>query len=258
MIRLFVSDIDGCLSEPFRPFDRERLDTIARMAATGSLFDVPSTPPAFSICTGRPYAYTEAMTQLLGLTTPVLFEAGAGLFDPTTTRTSWHPDFDRELEDEIADVRSWLSSQIQGTDLFVDTGKRTQASLVGPSRNEVRALLPRVRERLADNHPGLVAVSTPVSIDILSQRLRKAQGLKWMAQRLRISMSEIAFIGDTDGDIGGLRVAGRSFAPSNANAEVRSIVDVVTKGKAAIGVHEAYLACIRENDLGVPAAEGDS
>ncbi len=247
MIRLFVSDIDGCLSEPFRPYDRDRLDAIARLAASGDARRVPVTPPAFSICTGRPYAYTEAMTQLLGLTTPVLFEAGAGMFDPVTTRTVWHPAFDRALEAEVEDLRSWLSSEVQGTDLFVDLGKRTQASIIGPARGAIYGMLPAVRERLAAHHPDFVAVTTPVSIDILGRRLTKAHGLEWMSAELRIPLSEMAFIGDTDGDVGGLRAVGRSFAPSNASAEVLGVVDVVTEGAAAGGVHEAYLACIRVN-----------
>jgi hypothetical protein len=247
MIRLFVSDIDGCLSEPFRPFDRERLDAIARLAARGDPWGVPGAPPAFSLCTGRPYAYTEAMTQALGLTMPVLFEAGAGLFEPVKARTTWHPEFDEALERDLEELRSWLASVVRGTGLFVDIGKRTQASVIGPARDDVRGMLPLVRARVAERHPDLTVASTPVSIDILSRRLTKARGLAWLADELRIPLAETAFIGDTDGDIGGLRAVGRSFAPANASDEVRSVVDVVTTGRVAEGVHEAYLACIRTN-----------
>lgn len=258
MIRLFVSDIDGCLAQPFRAYDRDRLDAIARLAATGDSSRVPETPPAFSLCTGRPYAYTEAVAQLLGLTTPVLFEAGAGLFDPETTATRWHPDFDDTLEDEIADLRAWLASAIQGTALFVDIGKRTQASVIGPGRNAVRDMLPMVRDRVASEHPDLIVASTPVSIDIMSRKLTKAHGLAWMSDELRIPLREMAFIGDTGGDIGGLRLVGRSFAPSNAGAAVREVVDVVTDGEVADGVYEAYAACIRVNDPYERAAKAGS
>ena len=257
MIRLFVSDIDGCLAQPFRAYDLKQLDAIARLAAAGDRDRVPEAPPEFSLCTGRPYAYTEAMTQLLGLKTPVLFEAGAGLFDPETTVTRWHPDFDAALEDEIDDLRAWLTSAIQGTPLFVDIGKRTQASVIGPARNAVRDMLPIVRDCVTTEHPDLVVASTPVSIDIMSRKLTKAHGLSWLSDELRIPLREMAFIGDTGGDIEGLRVVGRSFAPANAGAAVRDVVDVVTDGEVADGVHEAYATCIRVNEAFERAANAD-
>ncbi|HEX7069182.1 MAG TPA: HAD family phosphatase, partial [Rhodothermales bacterium] len=86
MIRLFVSDIDGCLSEAYRPYDIPAFSRLAAMVAdAGGLGDKPGIP-AFSLCSGRAFAYVEAMTQLLGISTPVLFEAGGGIFDPVAVR----------------------------------------------------------------------------------------------------------------------------------------------------------------------------
>ena len=50
MIKLFVTDIDGCLAEPYEPYDLEALSTLRRLA------DGAQGPaPALSICSGRPY-----------------------------------------------------------------------------------------------------------------------------------------------------------------------------------------------------------
>ncbi|MGA1495494.1 MAG: HAD family phosphatase, partial [Rhodothermales bacterium] len=69
MTKLFVSDIDGCLAMPYEPFRMDRMRALmGRIHASGS--------PAFSLCSGRAYAYVEAMTQLLGLRVPTLFESG--------------------------------------------------------------------------------------------------------------------------------------------------------------------------------------
>lgn len=248
MIRLFVSDIDGCLSEPYRPYDRQRLDAIAGLAARGDRNAVPSAPPAFSLCTGRPYAYTEAVTQLLGLTVPVIFEAGAGLFDPVEARTRWHPDLDDATDGQLATMREWLTRESRGTSLSLDIGKRSQAGVIGPDPEDVRALLPRVRAHVASTYPDLTVSATPVSIDVMSRRLTKAAGLRWLADTLDLSLRDMAFIGDTEGDLGGLALVGRSFAPANASPEVRAAVDTVTDGRVAEGVLEAYTRCINEND----------
>ena len=83
MIKLFVTDIDGCLAEPYEPYDLEGLGTLRRLADEAQ-------GPTLSICSGRPYPYVEAMTQALDLTTPVLFEAGRYRIEPAAARLKKH------------------------------------------------------------------------------------------------------------------------------------------------------------------------
>ncbi len=247
MVRLFVSDIDGCLSEPYEPFDLQVLGRIRELASAGRIPRVPEKPPAFTLCTGRPLGYAEAMAQVLGGALPFLFEAGGGMYDPVSGSRRWHPDFGVEDEKSVADIKHWLESRIGTTSLSVDRGKHTQAGLIGADEIEIKRELGFVTEFVRVNHPGFSVAHTSISIDIMSKRLTKREGLTWLASELGIGVAEMAFIGDSNGDLGGLELVGTSFAPANATDQVKEAADTVTKGRHADGVLEAYLECIERN-----------
>lgn len=240
MVRLFVSDIDGCLSEPYRAFDLETLKEIRNLVSAGSL---SGKIPAFTICTGRPLGYAEAVAQMLGCRLPFLFEAGAGMYHPVSGVRTWHPDFGPSQAGAIAEIQRWLETRVAGTDLSVDRGKYTQAGLIGASHEDIERELEPVTRYVTDNFPEFWVAHTDISIDIMASNLTKREGLAWLGAELSVQPEEMAFIGDTNGDLGGLRWVGTSFAPDNATEQVKAAVDSVTRGAAARGVLEAYLQC---------------
>jgi hypothetical protein len=248
MIKLFISDIDGCLSEPFQPYALEALQILAGYAVQAGAVG-QSARPALTICSGRPAPYVEAMAQALGVQVPVLFEAGAGLYDPVAARYAWHPDFSADLAAQIEAVARWIVRHIiPGTAMAFDHTKRTQAGLIGPDAAEVQAAMDAIEAFVTENHPALRVVHTPVSVDVLPRTLTKQQGMVWLAAHLGVSLTEIAFIGDTHGDLDALGIVGHSFAPANAIADVRQAVQHVTAGRVIDGVLEAYHWCCAYNE----------
>lgn len=249
MIQLFVSDIDGCLAEAYRPYDLPAFAQLRESSLkAGKLKEVPGRP-AFSLCSGRAYGYVEAISQALGLQTPVLFESGGGIFDPVDVRVTWHPAFTEEVESQIYAVGKWLKSEIlPGSTMMYDYGKRTQAGIIGPDMEEVFSLEPRVREYVAANYPSLNVLHTSVSIDVVANGVTKLDGLEWLCDRLGLTLAEIAYVGDTHGDIPALQAVGASFAPSNATDDVKAAVNHVTNSPLIQGVIEAYDLCM-DRDL---------
>lgn len=248
MIEVFVSDIDGCLAEAYRPFDLAAMGRLAERVSEAGPPGQNRLVPAFSLCSGRAYAYVEAISQALGLRTPVLFESGGGIFDPVRAQVAWHPAYTDEVERQMNEVRAWLKvSILPGTKLMYDYGKRTQAGVIGPRREEVVAMYDRVAGFLDREFPGLQALRTEVSIDVVSPGVTKYEGLLWLCDELGLSLDQLAYIGDTHGDIPALEAVGTSFAPSNASADVRATVDVVTSAAVIDGVIEAYELCIATN-----------
>jgi hydroxymethylpyrimidine pyrophosphatase-like HAD family hydrolase len=239
-VQLFVSDIDGCIGEPYQPYDVTGIQELRQL--------IEASPEIrFALCSGRPYPYVEAVTQLLGLSTPVLFESGGGMFDPVKAAVAWNPLLTQEIEEELADIRRWLIRDIlPGTCMMYDVGKRTQAGLVGPYKEEIDAAVPVIEEYVAANHPVFDVFHTHVSIDAVHQRITKVEGMRWLAETLDVELPEIAFIGDTNGDIGALEIVGRSFSPANGTDLVRSTVQEVTKGSVVRGVIEAYRTCVTQ------------
>ena len=243
MIKLFVTDIDGCLAEPYEPYDLEALSTLRRLA------DGAQGPaPALSICSGRPYPYVEAMTQALDLTTPVLFEAGGGRFDPVAAQTTWSPKLTDEMEAKLNTVQQWfLRECVPGTSMSLDHAKHTQTGVVSPEVDEIRALCPRTEQFVAENALGLHVFSTDVSVDVVPPGITKREGLAWLADHLGLGLEEIAYIGDADSDLEGLRAVGLSFAPPNATEAVRAQADHVPESAVIGGTLEAYRYCRAQN-----------
>lgn len=82
MIRLFVLDIDGCISHPFETPDWESISEIRELnRLSREVEEIPS----LSLCTGRPFPYAEAVAQWLDIRLPFVFES-AVLFEPDTHR----------------------------------------------------------------------------------------------------------------------------------------------------------------------------
>ena len=245
LVRLFVCDIDGCLAEPYRPFD---LGALAGLAEAAARAEEEPGRPRVTLCSGRSYSYVEAMTQVLGLTAPVLFESGGGRFDPVRARTVWHPDFTDELAEQLDAVRDWMMEDLlPGTALSLDHGKRTQAGVVGPKPEEVAEAAGRVRRFLEEHAPALRAFATEVSVDVLSPKLTKKQGLRWLADHLGMDLAKVAYIGDSEGDVEALEAVGCPLAPANADEAVRRAVREagghVTGGRVTKGTLEAYRQC---------------
>lgn len=248
MIRLFVTDIDGCLATPYRPF---RLDVLSRLrdyAREAGLPGSHSILPAFSLCSGRAYPYVEAMSQLLALTAPVLFESGAGMFDPLLSVCRWHPDFDDATSDSMKEVKMFMDNLVQDTVLSVDRAKRSQVAIVAPGPDEIQSAVQKIDAYVHDSHPSFKTFHTSFSVDVVAPHLTKRSGIAWLAEWCGIEMAEIAFVGDSNGDIGALKEVGRSYAPANADTEVKEIVHRITNGSDADGVFEAYLDVLQFNE----------
>ena len=250
MIKLFVSDIDGCLAMPYESYDLDRVQAMAEHAAAAPKVGIADQRPAVSLCSGRSYAYVEAMAQVLGLTTPVLFESGGGMFDPVAAQTIWHSDFTNDVEAQIQEIRRWMQTTLCGSDTqtFVDHNKRTQAGVASPDTAEIEAHLPAVQAFVNEVNPAFHVFTTHISIDVLPATITKKQGLEWLGGHLGMSMSEMAYIGDTGGDLPALQSVGASFAPANAEEAVRQGVDIVTDSPVLTGTLEAYAWCMQHNE----------
>lgn len=248
MINLFVTDIDGCLAEPYQTYDLDGFAALQRYANDAGAPTAPSAAPAVSICSGRSYPYVEAITQALGLTVPVLFESGGGRFDPVEAQITWNPVLTDEVEEELAEMRRWLRTEcVPGTKIAVDHAKRTQAGIVSPDEEEIREAHPRIQTFVDEQLPDLRTFATDVSVDVVPDGITKRSGLEWLTDHLGVAMSDTAYIGDTGSDVEALKAVGTSFAPSNANEEVHDAVDHVTTDAVIDGTLAAYRHCLSRN-----------
>jgi hydroxymethylpyrimidine pyrophosphatase-like HAD family hydrolase len=252
MIRLFLTDIDGCLAEPYRAFD---LDGFRRLREWADLAERDPSRPRLGICSGRSYGYVEATAQALGLSGPALFESGGGRLDLPGGRIRWNPALTPALEAQLDAVRAFYRDELVPRGGFeIDYGKRAQAGVVSLNPRALAHALAETEALVAERFPDLMVAPTPVSIDVLPRALSKAEAVAAVAWEEGLDLEEVAFIGDTRGDLGALEIVGVSFAPANAEPEVLEAVDVVTGGAALEGLLEAYTWCMAHNQALLLAA----
>ena len=248
MIRLFLADIDGCLSEPYVPFD---LDGFRRLRDWGLRAETDDRYPRLGLCSGRSYAYVEAMAQALGLRAPALFESGGGRFDLADARITWNPALTPGTEAALDHCRAFMLEHVvhRSPTVSFDYGKRTQSGIVSPVVGECETFLPEIEAFVAETGLDLTAYHTPYSVDVVPHDLTKVLALEWVAREEGLTMAEVAFIGDTNGDAPAIAAAGLGFAPANGADTAHAAADVVTEAAVIGGVLEAYRACLAHNGV---------
>ena len=246
MIKLFLADIDGCLSEPYRPFRLAGFDTLRQWAARA---EHDERVPHLGVCSGRSYAYVEAVAQALGLRAPALFESGGGRFDLTDARITWSPALTPDVEAALDACRAFLTAEVvpRSDTVSFDYGKRSQAGIVSPIVGECEQFLPETEAFVAGLDVDLRPYHTPYSVDVVPAALTKVRAIRWLAEAEGLALDEVAFIGDTNGDAAAIAAVGAGFAPSNAAASAKAAADAVTEGAVLDGVIEAYRACLAAN-----------
>ena len=259
MIHLFLADIDGCLSEPYRAFDWE---AFALLRDWGARAEADARVPRIGLCSGRAYAYVEATAQALALRAPALFESGGGRFSLGEARITWNAALTPAVERELDTARRYLLDTVVPLSPTVsfDYGKRSQAGIVSPIPGECDAFVPTVEAFVARELPDLVAYHTPFSIDVLPRALTKVRAIAALAADEGVGMANVAFVGDTNGDAEALAAVGWGFAVANASGPAKNAARTTTAAAGVAGVLEAYRACLAANgaaaDAGLGVADG--
>ena len=245
-ILLFVTDLDGCMTMPFEiPHwpDYMQIRTLQLQSQ-----DDPSIPP-MSICTGRPMPYAEAHAQFLGIRYPFVFESGGGLYDLTTNTLTWNPIVTDALTSDIEGIRTWVHDEIfpNFPGSISEFAKFTDVGLIHRDKLVIDEIHTLVAKKISQEYPLFEVHKTDVSVNIIMKKANKGEGLAHLSKMLEVDLSEMAYIGDSSGDIPGLERVGMAFAPSNAHETVKEVAHLVTSRPSTAGVLEAYHWIIQHN-----------
>lgn len=244
MIKLFVTDLDGCISFPFQAPIWENMSQIRKLNEESR---TDETIPALSICTGRPYPYAEAVAQWLNVDIPFVFEsAGLYLWSGNYIKTA----LKNEKEDlfPITELRNWIQNEVlpDFPSAAVEFTKKLDAGVVAPEKSVIDEIHKIISLKVDESYPTLEIHITDVSVNVLLGGNNKLQGMKLLADELNITLDEIAYIGDTGGDIPALREVKMAFCPSNATRAVKNVSKEM-RGKTSDAVLAAYKEVIEYN-----------
>ena len=87
-MKLVVSDIEEYLNLNEHIYDLEALNWIRR---ANQLAREDNHIPFITVCSGRQHAFVEAITQIISVTFPAIFENGCGLVSPLAVSTKSSP-----------------------------------------------------------------------------------------------------------------------------------------------------------------------
>lgn len=245
MIKLFITDLDGCIAAPFISPDWE---SISKIKALNERSKTDEQIPALTICSGRPFPYVEAVGQWLNVDHPMLFESGGGVYDIKTNELTWNPHFDDDAKKAVGEIKQWMEHTLiknyEGT--YPEFAKFTDAGLVNPDPSKIALMHEEVLNYMDSKYPMFEIHTTDVSVNIILKKANKGEGIRFLCNMLNLSLDEVAYIGDSSGDVPGLEIVGKSFAPENAKSFVKDVADVVT-AETTRGVLEAYEYLIEHN-----------
>ncbi|REL37666.1 HAD family phosphatase [Rhodohalobacter sp. SW132] len=244
MIKLFVTDLDGCISHPFKT---PHWESINRLRELNQKSAEDSEIPPLTICTGRPFPYAEAVGQWLDIRYPFVFES-AGLYHWEGNRIQTALDETGESLDPIYAVKAWLTDEIlpEYPNAILEFTKMMDAGIVCPDESVINKIHERALKYIPENFEGLEIHTTEISINILMPGNNKLRGLQLLGEHLNISLDQMAYIGDTGGDAVALKEVKMPFAPSNARKVAKDVAKV-TVGETTQGVLEAYEEVIEYN-----------
>ncbi|MEX2632973.1 MAG: HAD hydrolase family protein [Balneolales bacterium] len=247
MIKLFVLDIDGCITQPFVT---PEWNVIRKIRDLQVLSRQDDRIPELSICTGRPLPYAEAVAQWLDIQKPIIFESGGGLFDPSKYAIEWSKHLNDDVLRQMEEIRKWMTDEVltrfPGTTLEV--GKHMDVGIVSMDEDLIQEIYDFVHPKIERDYPDCVVHTTIVSLNIILEISNKGSGLLQLADYTGIPLKEMAYIGDSSGDIAALEISGTGFAPSNAVEAVKKLPDVINlKGSATQAVLEGYEMLVEIN-----------
>ena len=244
MIKLFITDLDGCISTPFAAPDWSLLSKIRRL--NEQHINDRAVPP-LTICSGRPHSYVEAVAQWLNITQPVAFES-AGIYALEGNRTEFLPAFNEEAQQQVKELQEWLQEEIISAhpDTMLEFTKKMDAGIVHPEQAVIEEIEPTINEYVTTHYPLFEVHKTEVSVNVVLSENNKRHGILKLCELLDIKPEEAAYIGDSSGDIPGLEVVGAPYAPQNAASEVKACAEVLDEAVTE-AVLIAYRRIIQQN-----------
>jgi HAD superfamily hydrolase (TIGR01484 family) len=250
MTQLFVLDVDGCISFPFKPPEWKSLQKIRDYNAQSSKVDYI---PALSLCTGRPHPYAECVAQWMGISKPFIFESGGGMYNPKSNQLKFNPLVESHHLEKVEQMKDFFNKKLleEYPEAYQEFSKRTDCGIVHADPLAIQAMMPKVQDHMKklDMMHEFEMHHTDISINVILSKCNKGEAIKWLAQELDLSPTRhIAYIGDSSGDQPALQLVNNAFAPANATSAVRAMPFVKTmKNTATEAVLEAYEEIIQEN-----------
>lgn len=230
--KAIISDIDGTLAPV-------ALKSAPSLKITEAIQEVQNKGFFFSIATGKPYSLVKDLIKDLKLTSPVIIDNGAAIYDPISNKPLVDFVIERKESKELLEFIKGNSKEYRVscrdnnlhniTELPKDDEVRKFIILDLPLR-KTDDLLNQLQSKFNNLH--IVKTSSDLgeqynAIYISSGEATKQHAVLKFAELLKISTKEIIGVGDHYNDFPLLIACGFKVAMGNAVPELKAIADYV-------------------------------
>lgn len=214
MIKAVAIDIDGTLTD-----DKRLLD----FGAAAKTRELEAMGLPVVLATGNVLCVTETTSFFIGTSGPLIVENGGIVTCQKTGKTSYFGDIEKIREafnvlEEHFKVTKVMGAELRKTDIAIHRDIPIE---------EIRKVLSGFDVSVVD---------TKFAIHIKDSQVNKGEALKTAASMMGIDVSEMAAIGDSEGDREMLKTAGYSI--SIAEETLSDVSDYVTKARFGPGCSE--------------------
>ena len=161
----------------------------------------------------------------------------------------WTSALTDEAKREVIEIKSWakehLISKYEGS--ISEFAKFTDIGIIHPSTSIINEMAEKSEEYISANYTLFEVHKTEVSVNIILKKANKGEGIQILCSHFGYELNEVAYIGDSSGDIPGLEIVGMPFAPVNATDITKKVAEV-TEERSTKGVVEAYQKIIDRNN----------
>ncbi len=234
-IRILALDIDGCIAPgEGHPAD---LDVLKAIRDANSRADSDTNVPHITLCTGRQQPYVDLMAQMTGITYPVIFENGAGLYLPREYDFLFHPAITREQTASLSRLKDLIRTELVAPGKAkLQPGKEVSLSVYPAGESTVADNIDQLNEIIGRESMDFFLDVSVMCVNILFPGIDKGAGIRWLAEVVGIATEEIGAVGDSHGDVQSLTASGFAACPANAVDEVKEVADYVSRLEFGDGV----------------------
>lgn len=238
---LLIADVDGCLlPEESVAWDPKALQPLAEWCHRSARGE--GGLPRFTLCTGRPQPYVEALMKLLDVRLPAICESGAVFYTLPDNRAWYGPGVTPAKLRKLRELQNWLETDVLPAEkrALLQFGKMAQLSVYSEQHAVLEELAPRVSQFAEGIGLALDVHTSHYYLNISLDGVTKGRALEALMEQLGATREETAGIGDTEGDLP-LREHVAFFAcPSNARQAIKNVADFVASRPIHEGVLEIF------------------
>ena len=246
-VKLFVTDLDGTLLPSGQNVSEKNIKAVQDMVKAGI---------TVTIATGRMYRAAVSIAKILGVDVPIITYNGALiksvsgeifysnylLPEVVVELTNFFEENDWHLQNYSNDELRFAhhnkfaigyetSQKVSGVEVGWNEMKKFTENVpkllsISSNAEETNQRIKILREKFKNKVD--VTNSAPIYTEIMSPGVSKASAILILAEKLKINVSEVMAIGDSNNDLPMLKAAGQSIAMGNAVDAVKSVCNFVT------------------------------